>query len=274
MVEFIRELIQESLNYSLDGVSDTVIMIMGIVIALLLAASVVAFLISFFLSIAYIRYNHKKNAAGLTGAEVARTILDENDLQHIRVSKNGSLLFGNSYSHFFKKVRLRRLTWKKRSVTSLSMAAQKSALAILDKEGDPDMKSRIRMTPMIYFGPLAFVPLLLIGAALDVFVFQNPNGVCMTVSSLVGVLIYLISFRMSIKVLKTEKKAQVRALELMRTEGLATEDELKMSKHLFRLYNIEYVNNMVIALLELVYRILQIFSYAQGGSSNAGSDSQ
>lgn len=45
MVEFIRELIQESLNYSLDGVSDTVIMIMGIVIALLLAASVVAFLI-------------------------------------------------------------------------------------------------------------------------------------------------------------------------------------------------------------------------------------
>ena len=36
----------------------------------------------------------------------------------------------------------------------------------------------------------------------------------------------------------------------------------------FKLYNIEYVNNMIIALLELVYRVLQIIAYVQNSSSS------
>lgn len=75
---------------------------------------------------------------------------------------------------------------------------------------------------------------------------------------------------MSIYVLKTEKKAQKRALEIMKEDGLATDEELGMCKKLFRLYNIEYVNNMVIALLELIYRVLQIIAYAQNSSSSNG----
>lgn len=43
-----------------------------------------------------------------------------------------------------------------------------------------------------------------------------------------------------------------------------------MSRKLFRLYNIEYINDMVIALLELIYRILQIVAYVQGSSSSSG----
>ncbi len=38
---------------------------------------------------------------------------------------------------------------------------------------------------------------------------------------------------------------------------------------LFKLYNIEYVNDMVIALLELIYRVLQIIAYAQNNSSSS-----
>jgi len=56
-----------------------------------------------------VKYNRKRNSSGKTGEEIARKILDDNDLKNIRVSKNGSILFGNSYSHYFKKVRLRRL---------------------------------------------------------------------------------------------------------------------------------------------------------------------
>jgi hypothetical protein len=39
------------------------------------------------------------------------------------------------------------------------MGAQKAALAILDKEGDEDMKKRIRLVPLVTFGPFAFIPL-------------------------------------------------------------------------------------------------------------------
>lgn len=89
---------------------------------------------------------------------MARQLPDKNGLQNIKVSKTGSILLGSSYSHCFRKVRLRRLTWKKDSVTSLTMAAQKSSLAVLDKEGDPDMRKRVRLTPFICLRPTTFVP--------------------------------------------------------------------------------------------------------------------
>ena len=74
---------------------------------------------------------------------------------------------------------------------------------------------------------------------------------------------------MSTPVLKTDKKAKERAYEIMKEEGLATEEELESCKKLFRLYNIEYINDMVIALLELIYRVLQIIAYVQNSSSSS-----
>lgn len=263
--------VRDASGMQLEGVSDGIILAMVVIIGLLVIASVVALIISICLAIAYVKYNRKKNSCGKTGEEVARTILDQNGLQNIRVSKTGSIMFGNSYSHYFKKIRLRRLTWKKDSVTSLSMAAQKSSLAVLDKEGDPDMKTRIRLTPVMYFGPLAFVPLVIIGALLDLFIFKTGNGFCTILFAGFGMAIYLVAFILSLMVLKTEKKAQTMALKLMKEEGLANDEEIEMSKKLFRLYNIEYVNDMIIALLELIYRVLQIVAYIQANSSSNSS---
>lgn len=260
--------VREMADGSLNGVSDGIILAMGVVMGLLIIASIVALATAIYLSIRYIKYNRKENSCGKTGEAIARGILDENGLQNIKVSKTGSILFGNSYSHYFKKVRLRRLTWKKSSVTSMAMAAQKTALAILDKESDPDMKTRICLTPFIYLGPIAFVPMVVIGALLDMFIFKTSNGNSIMICSLLGLAFYAVSFAMSIYVLKTEKKAQTRALKLMKDNGIATDEEIEMSKSLFKLYNIEYVNDMIIALLELVYRVLQIIAYAQNNASS------
>ena len=147
------------------------------------------------------------------------------------------------------------------------MAAQKSSLAVLDKTGDADMKKRIRLTPIIYFGPLAFIPMLLIGVILDLFVFNFGSGICTIIFTCLGLALYVASFVMSVLVLKTEKKAQALALEIMKKDGLATDEEIEISKKLFRLYNIEYINDMVVALLELVYRVLQIIAFTQSDSS-------
>lgn len=265
MSEF-SNIVREMADGTLDGVSEGVIIAMSVVIGLLIIASIFAFGISIYLSISYVRYNKKQNSCGKTGEQIARKILDHHELGHIKVSKTGSIMFGNSYSHYFKKVRLRRLTWQKRSVTSLAMAAQKSALAVLDKENDAEMRTRIRLTPLIYFGPIAFVPMVVIGVLLDVLL---STGFCGILFTLLGLGFYLLSFVMSILVLKTEKKAQKRAYEIMKEEGLATEEELESCKKLFRLYNIEYINDMVIALLELIYRVLQIIAYVQNSSSSS-----
>ncbi len=265
MSEFIN-VVRSAAEGGLDGVSDAVILAIGVVCGLLIIVSIFALGVSIFLAISYVRYNKKQNSCGKTGEQIARKILDHHELGHIKVSKTGSIMFGNSYSHYFKKVRLRRLTWQKRSVTSLAMAAQKSALAVLDKENDAEMRTRVRLTPLIYFGPIAFVPMVVIGVLLDVLLSTGFCGILFTV---LGLGFYLLSFVMSILVLKTEKKAQKRAYEIMKEEGLATEEELESCKKLFRLYNIEYINDMVIALLELIYRVLQIIAYVQNSSSSS-----
>ena len=180
-------------------------------------------------------------------------------------------MFGNSYSHFFKKVRLRRWTVKKNSISSMAMGAQKSCLAILDKEGDKDMKTRIILTPFIYFGPLMFLPLVIGGIILDLILFSF-SGIVTIIASGAGLLFYIASFVMSLMVLKTEVKAQNRALEILEKEDLATSEEREMMKDLFKLYNIQYVNDLILEFLELILRVLMIFANVQSSSSTSSSN--
>lgn len=268
MVELFRKIAESSTGYSLNHVSDIVILLMGIVLILIAIVSIFALAVQIILAIKYHKYNKKRNSINMTGEEIARKILDDNDLKNIKVKSSGAILFGNSYSHYFKKVRLRRLTWKKNSVSSLAMASQKSCLAILDKENDHDMKTRIKLTPLIYFGPLAFIPLVIIGVLIDVIIIKSQISTFTITFTILGLLFYLVSFIMSIKVLKTEVKAQKKAYKLLKDNNMATNDELDMLKKLFKLYNIQYINDMIISLLELIYRVLQIISYAQSNTSD------
>ncbi len=228
-----------------------------VVVVLIVILSIVSMIVSIVLAIAYIRYNHKKNSLGMSGYDIARRVLDENGLSQIKVSATGSILFGNSYSHYFKKVRLRRWTYKKLSVASMVMAVQKSALALLDKEQDPDMIKRNKLIPIVTFGPFAFIPLLIVGVVLDAIVFHT-QGTFTMICIVVGLLFYVYSFVLSLMFLRTEKKAQERSLVMMREQAYANDQEIEMARKLFRLYNIEYVNNMIMALLELIYNILRI----------------
>ena len=174
----------------------------------------------------------------------------------------GSLIFGNSYSHYFKKVRLRRLTANKKSITSLAMGAEKSALAILDKEGDKDMKTRVALTPLMYFGPVAFIPIIVIGIAIDILLLQF-SGVATFVAAVLGLGIYAISFVLSVKTLKTERKAQEKACQILEQDNMATGEEIEMMRELFKLYNIQYINDIILEFLQLIMRVLQLVAKAQ-----------
>ena len=185
--------------------------IVGILIAIV---GMVSGVTSLWLIVKYYRFNRRENSLGLTGVQIARKILDDNGLHDIEVKRTGSLLFGNSYSHYFKKVRLRGFIRHETSLTSIGMGAQKASLAILDKEGDPDMEKRIRLVPLITFGPFAFVPLLLIGSVLDFFIF-NGTGLCVTILGIIGFLFYVYAIVLSVMTLKTEKKAQEIAYDIL-----------------------------------------------------------
>ena len=239
---------------------EIALMIVGILIAIV---GIVSGIVSIWLAFKYMKYNRRENSLGLSGIEVARKVLDDHGLGNIKVKRTGSLFFGNGYSHYFKVVRLRGFIRHEASVTSMGMGAQKAALAILDKEEDPDMKKRIRLTPLVTFGPFAFIPLILVGVALDYFVF-NGSGICTIVLGCIGLLFYVYSIVLSVLTLKTEKKAQEKAYEILRGRYNITEEELSALKELFHLYNIQYVNDIILSSLELLYTILQIMAAVKG----------
>ena len=250
-----------------NNVSPALQWAMFIVICLILIVAVVSVFVAIYLAIKYVRFNRRMNSKGITGADAAREILDKNGLQNIRVSVFGSFIFGNSYSHYFKKVRIRRRTTKKPSITSLAIGAQKASLAVLDKEGDKDMRTRVILTPIMYFGPLAFIPLVVIGVLIDIIVF-NFTGVVTLIFAGLGLLFYVLSFVLSLMVLKTEVKAQKKAIEIMRNDGMANEEELGMMQDLYRLYNIQYVNDLIMEFLQMILKMLEFAARIQSSSSS------
>lgn len=243
---------------------EIALLVVGVLIVIV---GMVSGITSIWLIVKYFRFNRRENSLGLTGIEIARKILDDNGLEHIKVKRTGSLLFGNSYSHYFKKVRLRGLIRHETSLTSMGMGAQKAVLAILDKEGDEDMRKRIRLVPLITFGPFAFIPLILIGGALDYFVF-NGNGICTIVLGAIGLLFYVYSVVLSVLTLKTEKKAQNRAYDILKQDYHIADEELSALKELFHLYNIQYINDIILSSLELLYTILEIAIAVKGNADN------
>ena len=256
------------------GTTSDALAITIFVVAIFIAIfAVVGIVISIMLWWKYHVLNKTKNSCGMTGEQVARKILDDNGLGHIKVKATGSFLWGNSYSHYFKKVRLRRFTYKKNSVTSLAMAAQKSSLAILDKENDPIMKKRNKLIPLQMFGPLMFLPLVVFGVILDIVIAsaldKDPNYAITFTCAGFGVLLYAISFALTVVILKAETKAQAKSIEILQKENLANPEEIEQITDLYKVYNLEYINNMIIAFLELVLRVLQIIAQFQGKSSSS-----
>ena len=253
------------------GTTSDALAITIFVVAIFIAIfAVVGIVISIMLWWKYHVLNKTKNSCGMTGEQVARKILDDNGLGHIKVKATGSFLWGNSYSHYFKKVRLRRFTYKKDTVTSLAMAAQKSSLAIMDKENDPIMRTRNILIPLQIFGPMMFVPLVLLGLVIDIGMWVlnggagNVNFLWTFILAGLGLFFYVVSFVLTVVILKAETKAQAKSIEILRQENLANEQEIEQIRGLYKMYNLEYINNMILAFLELLMRILQIVAAAQG----------
>jgi len=265
--------VEETSSFSFDSLSTALMILIIVVGAIIGILAVVAAVMSIVLAIKYLKFNRWHTEAGIAGKDVARQLLDKNGLDKIKVKRASifaTFTVGNSYSHYFKKIRLRGLIYNKDSVTSVGIAGQKVALALLDKEKDPDMVKRIKLTPIVYFGPFLFVPLVLIGIILDI-IFFHANGIVSIIFTCLGFLFYLLAFYLSLKELKTEKKAQDRALEILCADHYLNYEEREACVELFHIYNINYVLSMIIALLEAIKQLLKILLQIAQHSNSSNS---
>ncbi len=102
------------------------------------------------ISSSYSKYKNIENKKNITGFEVARKILDQNDLKDIYIVETT----GNLTDHYDPKrkvVRLSKEIYHGTSVASLSVAAHECGHAIQDKIGYTYMRLRSLIFPVVHF---------------------------------------------------------------------------------------------------------------------------
>ena len=147
----------------------------------------------------------------------------------------------------------RIMTINKTSVTSVAIAAQKVALAEQHRDGNKKMIVRGRLQGIGVFAPSLFLPLVIVGILMDLFVFEN---LFMTLIVLIlGILFIVFAFVVTILNIPVEKSAMNRASEML--GAYLTAEEMTMVKKVYRSYMIEYVMQFIVALLRMIQLILK-----------------
>ena len=228
-----------------------------IAVGILLGIAIIAaFIAQIVIAIGYWRGNRTNNSLGLSGGEYARKLLDQNGMPDVQVKKCGiirTILFGNHYSITKRTVYLRMRTINKPSLTAVAMAAQKVALAEQHRDGDTKMIVRSRLQGLGVFAPILFVPLVLIGFLVDIFVLETLLFSLVTAG--IGLLFILFGFIVTLLNIPVEKKAMERAQVILENE--LTGEEMVTVKKIFRSYLVEYVLQFIIAILRIIQLILK-----------------
>lgn len=119
----------------------------------------------------YINHSYKKYSAvdshtGLTGAQIARRMLDDNGLQHVQVQCVGGTLTDH-YDPSTQVVRLSEGIYSSTSVSAAAVACHECGHAVQHAQGYAPMRVRTALVPLANFGSSAWLVLLMIGIFLQ-----------------------------------------------------------------------------------------------------------
>src|ERR671916_145601 len=110
----------------------------------------------------YSKYSKQRSYSGMSGAQVARAILDRNGLGNVPVEPVPGQLTDH-YDPRTKVVRLSENNFKQRSIAAVSVAAHEVGHAIQDATGYIPMKLRSGLFPVVAFSSQIWLPLFIVG---------------------------------------------------------------------------------------------------------------
>ena len=130
---------------------------------LLMFVSIIITLVAqVFVSSSYAKYKKIQNSKNLTGAEVAREILNRHGLGNVYVTETRGVL-SDHYDPTRKVIRLSKDIYQGTSIAAVSVASHECGHAIQDKEGYSFMRFRSLMFPIVNFSSKAGYIAILIG---------------------------------------------------------------------------------------------------------------
>lgn len=206
-------------------------------VLLLLLASM---LIQGYLSSTYGRYSRVRNSRNLTGAQVARQMLDDNGLYNVRVESVPGAL-SDHYDPLQKVVRLSADNFNLPSVSAAAVAAHEVGHALQDKVHMPALTLRGRLFPVLNLG-MNLGPWLVLG------------GVLLSFSGLiwVGVVAFAFAVLFHLITLPVEFDASRRALNYLGERGLLSRAEVPGARSVLSAAALTYIAGFAIAVAQLL----------------------
>lgn len=188
----------------------------------------------------YSRWSKVPASAGLTGAEVARRILDQNGLYDVSVQPVRGQL-SDHYDPVKRTVNLSEDNYYGHSIAAISVAAHEVGHAIQHKEQYSMLVLRHRMVPMVNFTSGAAPFLIIFGLIAG---FLELFGI--------GVIFYAGAVAFQLVTLPVEFNASSRAKDIMIKYGLIRNEEERGVNKVLGAAAFTYVAAALLALVELL----------------------
>ena len=191
----------------------------------------------------YSKYSKVNNARRLTGAQVARQILDDNGLYDVQVAHISGNLTDN-YNPKTNIVSLSASVYNSTSVAAIGVAAHECGHAVQHAVGYMPVKIRTALVPVTNFGSSAGMIILLVG-----LLFSSYN------LAMFGVLLYSLMAVFQLVTLPVEYNASSRALKTLENYMVLYEDEVPAARKVLNSAALTYVA----ALVSTLSTILRLF---------------
>ncbi|MFS0687895.1 zinc metallopeptidase [Sporosarcina sp. 179-K 8C2 HS] len=196
----------------------------------------------------YNKYVKVRSTSGMTGAQVARLILDRNGLEDVKVVESKGFL-SDHYNPLTKTVALSSQNYHEASVAGTAIAAHEVGHAIQDAEAYAFLRFRHRLAPVANITSNASWIFIIIGILASSMNFMLGIGIALMA---VGVLFQIVT-------LPVEFNASTRAMNHIVELGIIRNEEEPHAKKVLSAAAMTYVAATAVAVMELL-RLLLIFT--------------
>lgn len=203
------------------------------------------------ISSAYGKYSEVYSRSGYTGAQAARAILQANGLYDVRIEPVAGRL-SDHYDPRDRTVRLSEGVYHGNSLASLAVAAHETGHALQHASGYFPLQLRSTFVPVANFGSSLGPILILVGLFMPSFDFLLR----------IGILAFAFAVIFQLITLPVEFNASSRAMGLLQSQGMLSQDEAKGARSVLNAAALTYVAAALAAVLQLARFII----IAQGRS--------
>ena len=214
---------------------------------LILIGAIVALYAQIKVSTTYAKWQKVPSATRMTGAQIARQILDNNGCQDVRIEAiNGKLT--DHYDPRTRTLRLSDATYNSTSVAALGVAAHECGHAIQHARGYAPLSFRSALVPVANIGSQLSWLFIILG-----IFFGGSHTLIM-----IGILMFSAAVLFQLVTLPVEFNASGRALKLLSETGILQKDEVSDTRKVLSAAALTYVAAAATAVLQLL-RLLRLF---------------